>query len=98
MKLKTWQKWGIGFGIGHILMCLLFLYLGKYSTGCPSIGNILCMIDAPVYFIGLKFFGRQFYNADYFLFYYLMLFGTLFYLCTGCVFGMLVQSIKKLKV
>lgn len=99
MKLKSWQKWGIGFGIVHILVCAFFLYYSKFDTGCPSIYVILFWLDFPIsavigtfsYLEKLVIRSNPNEISLKYIIYNHMIFGSLIYAIVGSLIGKFVK-------
>lgn len=93
MKLKTWQKWGISFGLVHIVAYPIVLFLTRYGSGCNSSIWILLYIHSPYYYFGIgkTWFGGLLYRniLGYFI---LLLTATLSYVLIGAFLGFIIQS------
>jgi hypothetical protein len=99
-QLKTWQKWGLGFGIAHIMIYVSAALLIGFSckvVGLCEGGPLLDLIEYPIYLILLKILNTSGYDHFYPIiisgFYPII--GTILWSSVGCFLGSFSRTIIK---
>jgi hypothetical protein len=99
-QLKTWQKWGVGFGIAHILIYIsaaLFISFSCKVVGLCEGGLLLDLIEYPFYLMLLKILNISGYDHFYpiIILGFYPIIGTILWSSVGCVLGLFSRTIIK---
>ena len=91
---NVWQKWGIVFGIVHIILFSSIFLLFIYNTtvgGSGETGLLVLLINYPLYLL-INYAFPHFVESKLLVPSFFLL-GTLFWAFTGVVLGLIFQKL-----